>query len=198
MRARDALYSRQSRTVAMTRHGELGIVDSSGRERERHPVVYGAVLRVAEGDQIKAGTVLLDTVDACILIDVPVGGAGAVPDAFLTRLEGFVREGHGLTDDLDGAVEVGAVVDPDDELLSEVAVLLREPGDQLRRGPGFDDRLGDRIGEGTDLGHRLGLTSTPSGDRAPETDDQHADGRDGRELQQGRTPADETLGLTVR
>ncbi|MDE0887012.1 MAG: DNA-directed RNA polymerase subunit beta' [Myxococcota bacterium] len=51
--------SEGSETV-MTRHGEIGILDASGRERERHPVVYGATLRVKEGDQVKPGTILLD------------------------------------------------------------------------------------------------------------------------------------------
>ncbi len=46
--------------TVMSRNGEVGIVDPSGRERERHPVVYGATLRVREGDEVKAGTMLLD------------------------------------------------------------------------------------------------------------------------------------------
>ncbi|MCP4036656.1 MAG: DNA-directed RNA polymerase subunit beta', partial [bacterium] len=46
--------------VAMTRNGEIGIVDSSGRERERHPVVYGAVVKVGEGQAVKAGDILLE------------------------------------------------------------------------------------------------------------------------------------------
>jgi DNA-directed RNA polymerase subunit beta' len=46
--------------TVMTRHGEVGIVDASGRERERHPVVYGATLRVKEGDHVQPGTILLD------------------------------------------------------------------------------------------------------------------------------------------
>ena len=46
--------------TVMTRHGEVGIVDASGRERERHPVVYGATLRVREGARVKAGDILLD------------------------------------------------------------------------------------------------------------------------------------------
>ncbi|MAI27155.1 MAG: DNA-directed RNA polymerase subunit beta' [Myxococcota bacterium] len=46
--------------TVMTRHGEVGIVDSSGRERERHPVVYGATMRVKEGDSVPAGTILVD------------------------------------------------------------------------------------------------------------------------------------------
>ena len=50
----------EGRTVVMTRNAELGIVDGSGRERERHPVVYGARLYVQETDQVKPGTMLLD------------------------------------------------------------------------------------------------------------------------------------------
>ncbi len=46
--------------TVMTRHSEVGIVDASGRERERHPVVYGATLRVNDGDMVKPGTILLD------------------------------------------------------------------------------------------------------------------------------------------
>nr|MBC8341886.1 DNA-directed RNA polymerase subunit beta' [Pseudomonadota bacterium] len=50
----------QGNDVAMTRRGEVGIIDSSGRERERHPVVYGARLQVEEGQAVKAGEILLD------------------------------------------------------------------------------------------------------------------------------------------
>jgi DNA-directed RNA polymerase subunit beta' len=50
----------ESRMIVMTRNAELGIMDASGRERERHPVVYGARLYVNEGDRVKAGAVLLD------------------------------------------------------------------------------------------------------------------------------------------
>ncbi|MDG2051493.1 MAG: DNA-directed RNA polymerase subunit beta', partial [Myxococcota bacterium] len=46
--------------TVMTRHGEIGILDASGRERERHPVVYGATLRVAEGSHVKNGDSLID------------------------------------------------------------------------------------------------------------------------------------------
>ena len=46
--------------VAMTRNGELGIIDSSGRERERHPVVYGAYIKVDENAPVKAGDILLE------------------------------------------------------------------------------------------------------------------------------------------
>jgi DNA-directed RNA polymerase subunit beta' len=44
--------------VAISRSGELTIVDDSGRERERHKVPYGATLTVTDGLQAKAGKVL--------------------------------------------------------------------------------------------------------------------------------------------
>jgi DNA-directed RNA polymerase subunit beta' len=50
----------EGRETVMTRNGEVGIVDASGREKERHPVVYGATLRVKEGSKVKIGDLLLD------------------------------------------------------------------------------------------------------------------------------------------
>ncbi len=50
--------NRDSDLVAVTRSGELGMVDDQGRERERYKVPYGAVIRVKEGDKVAAGTTL--------------------------------------------------------------------------------------------------------------------------------------------
>jgi len=50
----------EGRETVMTRNGEVGIVDASGREKERHPVVYGATLKVKEGAAVRVGEVLLD------------------------------------------------------------------------------------------------------------------------------------------
>ncbi len=46
--------------TVMSRNGEVGIVDASGREKERHPVVYGATLRVQDDQTVRAGEILLD------------------------------------------------------------------------------------------------------------------------------------------
>jgi len=51
---------RQGRHIASNRHGEVVIYDASGHERERHPVVYGAAVRVADGEAVKPGAVLLE------------------------------------------------------------------------------------------------------------------------------------------
>jgi len=41
--------------IVMNRNGEISVVDSTGRERERYPVVYGAKLHLADGAPVKAG-----------------------------------------------------------------------------------------------------------------------------------------------
>ena len=44
--------------VAVSRSGELGIVDDQGRERERYKVSYGATISVNDGDNVTSGQVV--------------------------------------------------------------------------------------------------------------------------------------------
>ncbi len=44
--------------VAVSRSGEITVLDENGRERERYKVPYGAVLTVADNDAIKAGQMI--------------------------------------------------------------------------------------------------------------------------------------------
>lgn len=44
--------------IAVSRSGELAIVDSHGRERERYKIPYGAVLSIEDGAQVQAGQVV--------------------------------------------------------------------------------------------------------------------------------------------
>ncbi len=44
--------------VAVSRSGEIGVVDDHGRERERYKIPYGAVIRVKEGDHAPAGSTM--------------------------------------------------------------------------------------------------------------------------------------------
>jgi len=50
--------NRDGDLVAVTRSGELGMLDEQGRERERYKVPYGSVIRVKDGDTVEAGTTL--------------------------------------------------------------------------------------------------------------------------------------------
>jgi DNA-directed RNA polymerase subunit beta' len=44
--------------VAVSRSGEIGVVDDFGRERERYKIPYGAMISVKESDQVAAGQVV--------------------------------------------------------------------------------------------------------------------------------------------
>jgi len=60
--------------VVMNRHGEVIVVDDSGRERERYNLVYGAVLKVKEGDRVKQGGLLAEWDPYAIPILTEVAG----------------------------------------------------------------------------------------------------------------------------
>jgi len=49
---------RDGSIVVMNRNGELTIQDDEGREREKYPVPYGAVLKVADGQRVEGGASL--------------------------------------------------------------------------------------------------------------------------------------------
>jgi DNA-directed RNA polymerase subunit beta' len=51
---------REGQLVAMSRNAEIGVFDASGRERERYQVVYGARLRKADGEEVRAGDTLVE------------------------------------------------------------------------------------------------------------------------------------------
>jgi DNA-directed RNA polymerase subunit beta' len=44
--------------VAVSRSGEIGVVDESGREKERYKVPYGAVISVAENTSVEGGQIV--------------------------------------------------------------------------------------------------------------------------------------------
>jgi len=64
--------SRDGFPVAINRSGAVVIVDREGRERERYNVVYGAILRVRDGDAIERGQTIAewDPYNFVILTDV--------------------------------------------------------------------------------------------------------------------------------
>jgi DNA-directed RNA polymerase subunit beta' len=46
--------------VVMNRSGSIVIQDSKGRDRERYPIVYGARLKVRDGQHVEQGTILVE------------------------------------------------------------------------------------------------------------------------------------------
>ncbi len=59
--------------VVMNRNGEISILGKGGREVERYPIIYGATLKVRNGEKVSPGQVLAewDPFTIPILTDVP-------------------------------------------------------------------------------------------------------------------------------
>ncbi|MBI5599834.1 MAG: DNA-directed RNA polymerase subunit beta' [Deltaproteobacteria bacterium] len=60
--------------IIMNRNGEIAVQDSQGRERERNPVIYGARLRVKDGDGVRQGAVIAEWDPYTIPILTEMGG----------------------------------------------------------------------------------------------------------------------------
>ncbi|MDF3070929.1 MAG: rpoC [Polyangiaceae bacterium] len=70
-----SLVRRKDNTiVVMNRHGELVVMDDTGREREHHRLVYGAVMKVADGDRVTSGQVVAEWDPFASPILTEVGG----------------------------------------------------------------------------------------------------------------------------
>ncbi|MCL2449269.1 MAG: DNA-directed RNA polymerase subunit beta', partial [Polyangiaceae bacterium] len=75
VRIRNANVARKAEgLIVMNRHGEVVLVDDTGREREHHRLVYGAMLKVNEGDKVKAGQLLAEWDAFAVPILSEVGG----------------------------------------------------------------------------------------------------------------------------
>jgi DNA-directed RNA polymerase subunit beta' len=121
--------------VAVSRSGELAVVDEVGRERERYKVPYGAVLSVAAGDHIEAGQVIAhwDPHTHPVITEV----AGTV--AFSDIIEGMTVVRH--VDEITGLTSI-VIMDPKQRAASAkdlrpVVKLVDVEGDDLRI-PGTD------------------------------------------------------------
>jgi DNA-directed RNA polymerase subunit beta' len=60
--------------VVMNRNGAIGVVDASGREVERYPVIYGATIKVDDGKEIHPGELLVEWDPFSIAILTEVSG----------------------------------------------------------------------------------------------------------------------------
>jgi DNA-directed RNA polymerase subunit beta' len=65
---------RDGTVVVMNRHGELVVMDDTGREREHHRLVYGAILKIPDGGRVKAGAMVAEWDPFAMPILTEVGG----------------------------------------------------------------------------------------------------------------------------
>ena len=52
--------NKDNNLVAVSRSGEISVIDEHGRERERYKIPYGAVLTVKEGSPVKGGQIVVN------------------------------------------------------------------------------------------------------------------------------------------
>lgn len=52
--------NREGHLIVMNRNGEIAVLDDNGRERRRYAVIYGAKLKVKDGQRVKEGDLLAE------------------------------------------------------------------------------------------------------------------------------------------
>ncbi|MGA2518028.1 MAG: DNA-directed RNA polymerase subunit beta' [Thermodesulfobacteriota bacterium] len=55
-----SVKNREGNLIVMNRNGEIAILDENGRERRRYSVIYGAKLRVKDGQKVNEGEILAE------------------------------------------------------------------------------------------------------------------------------------------
>jgi DNA-directed RNA polymerase subunit beta' len=127
---------RNGNLVAVSRSGEIGILDEFGRERERYKVPYGAVISAADGDAVEGGSVIANW--------------DPHTHPIVTEVEGVAR----FSDFVDGV----SVVETTDEITGLTSRVITDPkqrgsqGKDLRPMVKLVDEHGDPLKiAGTDL-----------------------------------------------
>ncbi|NGZ02981.1 MAG: DNA-directed RNA polymerase subunit beta' [Nitrospira sp. WS238] len=75
-----AVRNKEGEWVVMNRNTKIAIVDDSGREREKYPVVYGAKIKIKDGDPVVVGQKLVEWDPYSLTILTEVGGRVAYGD----------------------------------------------------------------------------------------------------------------------
>jgi len=112
--------------ISMNRSGLIAIVDEKGREKERYHVVYGARLRVADGDTVTHGQVLAEWDPFTFSILTETGGAIRFEDLRPgVTIEEQVDEVTGLSQDV-------VTLPPGDEK-HQPAILIRDSSGKTKK-----------------------------------------------------------------
>ena len=75
-----AVRNKDGEWVVMNRNAKIAIVDDTGREREKYPVVYGAKIKVKDGDRVEVGQKLVEWDPYSLTILTETGGKVAYGD----------------------------------------------------------------------------------------------------------------------
>ena len=75
-----AVRNKEGEWVVMNRNAKIAIVDETGREREKYPVVYGAKIKIKDGDRVELGQKLVEWDPYSLFILTEAGGKVAYGD----------------------------------------------------------------------------------------------------------------------
>ncbi|MGE5245135.1 MAG: DNA-directed RNA polymerase subunit beta', partial [Betaproteobacteria bacterium] len=114
------VQAKDGNLVVMNRSGSLVVQDAKGRDRERYPIVYGARLRVKDGQQVEQGQVLVewDPYTFSILTEEP----GQV--RFKDILEGITV--HEEVDEVTGLSRLIIVDSPDEKKQPAIEIKAKD------------------------------------------------------------------------
>ena len=136
--------SKDGTLVAMNRNGSLAIQDERGREKERYQVVYGARLKVKDGEHVILGQLLAEWDPYTYSILTEIGGAVQFKD---------LQEGITLNEEVDEVTGLSrwVVADAPDEK-RQPAFVVKNAKDHKRyllpRGAHLMVQDGDDVGPG--------------------------------------------------
>jgi len=111
--------------VAINRTGMLVVQDPKGREKERHTVVYGATVKVTDGQEIEPGTLLVEWDPYTFAILTEVGGEVEFKDI----VEGVTMKEE--VDEVTGFARQVVLESPDEK--HQPQILIRQEKKILRR-----------------------------------------------------------------
>ena len=112
--------------VVMNRTGSIVVQDSKGRDRERYSVVYGANLRVRDGQDVEPGQILVEWDPYTFSILTEQGGAAKYKDI----IEGMTV--HEEIDEVTGLMR-RIIVDSPDEKKQPTIEIRNKSGKTVRR-----------------------------------------------------------------
>ncbi len=104
----NTVKNKEGYLVVMKRNGSIGVQDETGREKERYPVVYGATLKVIEGQRVDNEQILVEWDPYTIPILTEVEGKLSYRD---------VMEGTTMSEEVDEVTGLSqkVIIDHQDE-----------------------------------------------------------------------------------
>ncbi|MBI1737958.1 MAG: DNA-directed RNA polymerase subunit beta', partial [Acidobacteria bacterium] len=112
--------------ISMNRAGLIAVVDEKGREKERYHVVYGAKLRVADGEAVTVGQTLAEWDPYTFSILTEVGGTVQYKDL----QPGVTIEEQ--VDEVTGLAQLVVTLPPGDEK-HQPTILIRDSAGRVRK-----------------------------------------------------------------